>query len=370
MPQLPIGRHTLGLVADICPVEREDPDPGVLRERSQDARPAPVIPDDREKLDIVLSGGTGPSAAHMVDFGEGPVVVSQVPLGYMHPDCQLFIGPGTLVDLSALEAEVRMLEERGFTSVRDRLFVDPHCGLIPPDAIEREREAGLHEMGLTWENGTTAARADYVWRRAQRVETVTSDYFSIRDVPGALAEAMRGGARGLLVNPHGPCYSLYSGAEHPFTTSDECSVVAGMSRTGVSWSSVSGVIGVCNMLPTTTLPITLRDELAPSEVELRGLVSRGVVSGRFRRVAARHDSSLLKRFVDVERPTEFALGRLDLAVPDSRGARSWDELPAVARDVVAEIEATTGVDVTLVSTGPMIDDVVDLCREGTTSWLA
>lgn len=95
-----------------------------------------------------------------------------------------------------------------------------------------------------------------------------------------------------------------------------------------------------------------------------GLVSRGMFSGLVRRVAARHDIALLLlRFVAVERPTELALGRLDLVVPGVRGANSWEAFPTEAQDLIGEVETVTGVGVTLVSAGPTIDELVDLRPE-------
>lgn len=318
---------------------------------------------DRYRIQHVVAGGNGPSAAHRIRDSRGrDLLLRQVPLGFWRPDAAMYIGPGTLIDPQLLLAEVEMLERLGFPSLRDRLFVDYRCGLIPPDAQERERAQGLQELGLSWESGTTAARSDYLWRRATRAESLAEDHFRLAAVPDLLNAAAGRGDSVLIHGSHGPAYSMYLSDNYPLVTSDDCGVNSILGRTGLAWSRVTSVVGVCNMLPVTTLPVALADEMTPAELDERGLNSVGAVSGLPRRAARDIDHQMLKRFVLTESPTSLALGRMDLVEPAVRSVTTLSALHESVHRQVARIEAETGVTVSLISTGPGIDEVIQIAE--------
>lgn len=302
-------------------------------------------------------GGTGPSAGHVLRMPEGPVqTVTQVPVGFVVPGARLYVGPGTLVRAEILRAEVAELAAH---DVASRLLIDRRCGLIPDDALAREREHGLHDLGLRWEAGTTAARVDYLWRRARRYGRLEDPPCPAGDVVTVL-NTVAADEDVLIVGAHGADYSLYSGPHYPVTTSDNCSAAATLSRTGLAWHHLREVIAVVNMTPTVTSPVPLAHEMPAAEVRRRGLESRGAVSGVPRRVADRPDLDALRRFVLTERPSSLALGRADVHDPDCAGVRDAARLTPGIRSWIDRLECELDVPVGLVSTGPAVGDTVVL----------
>jgi adenylosuccinate synthase len=306
----------------------------------------------------VVADGTGVGGAHVLkdQYTGEDILCSSVPVGLVNPRSKLYIGPGTLVDEQGLTEEIDRLERY---AVRHRLMVDSRCGLIPADAVDREAAAGLVGMGLTFEAGATAARSDYLWRRGRRTGTLTDPPFRVGDVVGEL-NAVASVEPVLVVGAHGTGYNLFKGDGYPFATSDDCSAAATLNRTGLAWRHLSTVVGVINMVPMTTLDVPLPHELGAEEIERRGWTSRGRISGRPHRIAARPSLSQIRRFVLEEQPTHLALGRMDLLCPDAAGARAAEGLGADANDWINRIERGTGVPVRFVGTGPRLFDVADL----------
>jgi len=58
--------------------------------------------------------------------------------------------------------------------------------------------------------------------------------------------------------------------------------------------------------------------------------------------------------------TQIALTKMDILFPELKGARSKDELTSEAIDFIKKVEEKTGVPVTLISTGPSAEDMIDL----------
>lgn len=305
----------------------------------------------------VVAGGTGVGAAHILRDGATTVTCSSVPVGFLNPLSRLYIGPGTLVDREQLAREIVELD--GY-DVRPRLLVDQRCGLVPPDAAQREAAAGLQDLGLLFERGATAARSDYLWRIGRRAGDLMGPPFDVGDVVHEL-NTVAAREPVLVVGAHGTGYSLFKGDFYPRTVSDDCSASATLNRTGLAWRHLTAVIGVINMVPITTLPdVPLPFELTPNEIAARGWTSRGEVSGQPRRTAAHPSLAQIRRFVLEEQPTQLALGRMDLLCPDSRGARTPGALGKTARAWIDSIESATQVAVGYVGVGPGLDNVVEL----------
>lgn len=310
----------------------------------------------------IVDGGTGPSAGHVLTRAGRTHTLSAVPPGFFVDEARLYVGPGTLVDEGRLRSE---LVELADYRVAERLTVDFRCGLIPEHAVERERQEGLHDLGLRWEAGTTAARVDYLWRRARRFGDIADSPCLIGDVVTEL-NAIARDEEVLVLGAHGPAFSLFTSDNYPLTTSDNCSAAAVMSRTGIAWRHLQEVVAVVNMLPTVTVPVPLSHELPLDEVRRRGLESFGAVSGVRRRVAAQPDLEQLRRFVLEDQPTSLVLGRADEYDPECRGARRPSELPASIRRWADYVEDEVGVPVLLVSTGPAVEDMVELAGSAVT----
>jgi adenylosuccinate synthase len=94
----------------------------------------------------------GNNAGHTVRFADRHFALHLVPSGIVQPDCRCHIGPGVVVDPTALLEEIRLLEEQGI-AVRSRLQISARTHLVLPGhrALDAAREAarGAARLGTT-----------------------------------------------------------------------------------------------------------------------------------------------------------------------------------------------------------------------------
>ena len=57
--------------------------------------------------------------------------------------------------------------------------------------------------------------------------------------------------------------------------------------------------------------------------------------------------------------TQLAVTKLDILYPQCRGVDSYDDVPDEAKAFIAEIEEKVGLPVTLIGTGPGVDEIID-----------
>jgi adenylosuccinate synthase len=84
----------------------------------------------------------------------------------------------------------------------------------------------------------------------------------------------------------------------------------------------------------------------------------GSGTGRQRRTAP-FDFNLAKKSIRINSATQLAVTKLDVMFPGCARARQYEKMPPDARKYIEEIEAELGVKVTLIGTGPDLDDVID-----------
>jgi adenylosuccinate synthase len=102
----------------------------------------------------------------------------------------------------------------------------------------------------------------------------------------------------------------------------------------------------------------LNGQLPEQEVERRGWVEHGTVTGRPRR-AAPFDFDLARRAILLNGATQIALTKFDIVFPECKGAKQFDTLSSRAREFIHEIESKTGLPVAIVGTGPGAEDAID-----------
>ena len=103
----------------------------------------------------------------------------------------------------------------------------------------------------------------------------------------------------------------------------------------------------------------MENELSPEEATNRGWSEVGTVTGRQRR-AAEFDFDLARRAILLNGATQIAITKLDVLFPSCKGARTLEAIDDKAKSFIKNIEDTLGIPVTLLGTGPTIDDIVDL----------
>jgi adenylosuccinate synthase len=102
----------------------------------------------------------------------------------------------------------------------------------------------------------------------------------------------------------------------------------------------------------------LQNEISEEEAKKRGWLEFGSVTGRQRR-SSPFDMELAKKAVRINSATQLAVTKLDVLFPESAGIREYAKLPSTARRFIEEIEGETGLKVTLIGTGPDLDEIVD-----------
>ena len=100
-------------------------------------------------------------------------------------------------------------------------------------------------------------------------------------------------------------------------------------------------------------------ELDADETSKKGWEEFGTVTGRLRR-AAEFDFDLAKRAIMLSSATQVSITKLDVRFPKCAGVTSYNDLDEDAKAFIKNIEEKLGVRVTLIGTGPNVNDVIDL----------
>ncbi|MDA7941395.1 MAG: adenylosuccinate synthetase [Nitrosopumilus sp.] len=303
----------------------------------------------RDSPEIAVRGGAGPNAGHTIRDAGRTYKVRMLPCGFLNPGCRVMVGPGVQVDPGVLLSEVDEFGARG------RAFVDRMCGIITPD--HRSRDSGLVSRIGSTGSGTGPANAD----RAMRVQGLARDCAPLDgmalDVPAEISSAMRSGGGVLVEGTQGTFLSLWHGT-YPHCTSKDVTASAICADVGIGPTAVDDVLVVFKSYVTRVGDGDLEGELDGAESERRGWSERGTVTGRQRR-AAPFDYALARRAVMLNGATQASLTKMDVLYPACAGATSYADLPGEARAFVERAESELGVPVTLIGTGPCVDDVVD-----------
>jgi adenylosuccinate synthase len=297
----------------------------------------------RGHFDVVVDGGSGPSAAHCLRSGDREFWYHQIPSGWLGKRTELMIGPGVLVDPDLILAELGELRD---FDVAARLTLDPRCGLL----TDEHRAADIRRF---FEGGCATARSEQVLGTLPIAADSSLLTPYLGDVPRAAAAALESGKRVLVCGAHGHGYDPHRTPGRTRATSESCGSAATLTRAGLAAGWPVTVVGVVGAVTTTVIPeVPLLDELQSAEIRARGLLSYGKVSGLPRRVAPAPQWSVLEDFVALERPSGLVLGRTDLYEPSCRDCVTVAGLPHRVRELVDTVQKRTGTPVVGVSTGP------------------
>src|SRR6266481_359677 len=122
-------------------------------------------------FDYIARVAGGHNAGHTVIIGKDRYVLQLIPCGILRPKQHVIIGPGVVVDPSALVAEIEMLE-KAHVSVAGRLHVSNRAHLIFPYHRELDKAAesarGENKIGTT-SRGIGPAYEDKMARRGLRM---------------------------------------------------------------------------------------------------------------------------------------------------------------------------------------------------------
>ena len=300
---------------------------------------------------IIVRGGAGPNAGHTIRDGDKVYKVRMLPSGFLNKTAKVMIGPGVVVNPDVLTKEIQDFGASG------RSFIDKHCGIIEETHLVRDSKGELKEKIGSTGSGTGPANADRALRVLKLAKDVDSLSSVITDVPLEVNSAISANENVLIEGTQGTFLSLWHGT-YPFVTSKDVTASGICADVGIGPTKVDNVIVVFKSYVTRVGTGPLDKELSLEDAEKKGWSEFGTVTGRQRR-AADFDFDLARRAVMLNGATQLSITKLDVIFSDCAGKTSFDELSDDAKSFIKNIENELNTPVTIIGTGPSVDDVID-----------
>ena len=308
---------------------------------------------NKDNLHIAVRGGVGPNAGHTFTHEGKTYKVRMLPSAVLNKFTKLMIGAGVLVDPHILLNEIESFDSA------DRTFIDFQCGIIEKSHIKKD-SAEMHlksEIGTTG-TGTGPANADRSYRILKLAKDIPILHNYTENVSNLVNSALDSNQHVLVEGTQGTFLSLYHG-NYPYVTSKDVTASAICSDVGIGPKRISDVIIVFKAYVTRVGKGPLQHEIDDKETEKRGWLEYGSVTGRKRRVSP-FNLDLAKKAVRLNSATQIALTKLDVLFPSSAGIKDFSKLPCESKKFIEDIEAETGLKITLIGTGAEIDEIIDL----------
>jgi adenylosuccinate synthase len=307
----------------------------------------------KDKPEIAARAGVGPNAGHTVVWEGRTYKMRMLPSAFVSPETRLLLGPGVLVDPEL------MLREIALTGVGGRVGIDYQCAVIEP--AHRAQDAGSEHLAKvigTTGTGCGPANVDRVMRVGRVCRDVPELQSMLTDVPLEINSALDSGKDVLIEGTQGTFLSLYHGT-YPFCTSKDVTASAACADVGVGPRRVDEVLAVFKSYVSRVGQGPLEGELSPEEAERRGWAEVATVTGRRRRVAP-FNFELAKRAVMLNSATSLAITKLDAIDKRCAGMRRFEDLTEEARSFVRLVQEELRRPVTLLGTGPSVEEMIDL----------
>ena len=279
-----------------------------------------------------------------------------VPSGFVTEKTRLLVGAGVLVNPQVF---VKEIEELGVT---ERIGVDRRCGIIEEDHIKRDKGSPhLKEKIGSTGTGCGPANMDRANRTLKLAKDIPELKKYITDVPMELAAAIKSGKKVLVEASQGYALSLFYGT-YPYVTSKDTNAAQACVDVGIGPMDVKEVIVVFKSYPSRVGEGPFPTEIKPVEAEKLGIVEYGTVTGRRRRTGT-FDFEMAKEAAMINSASQIALTCVDYIDKKNKGVKSYEELTRKTKDFIEAIERKVGVPVTIISTGPDLNDTIDLREE-------
>ena len=306
----------------------------------------------KDNPSIVVRGGAGPNAGHTVKDGNRTYKIRMLPSGFLNKKSKVMIGPGVVINPDVLLKEIKDFD------VSNRAFIDKNCGIIEQNHIDEDSKGRLKETIGTTGSGTGPANAERAMRTLKLAKDIKSLFSYLEDIPTAVNSALDSNENVLVEGTQGTHLSLWHGT-YPYVTSKDVTASAICSDIGLGPKKVDEVLVIFKSYVTRVGMGTMDNELTPEETSKKGWAEVGTVTGRQRR-AAEFDFELARRSIMLNSATQVAITKLDVLFPDCANKTSFDALDNDAKSFIKKIEESLNVPVTLIGTGPDVNDVIDI----------
>ena len=300
---------------------------------------------------IIVRGGAGPNAGHTIRDGDKVYKVRMLPSGFLNKNAKVMIGPGVVINPDVLTKEVNDF------GVSGRSFIDKNCGIIEKNHLERDSKGDLKEKIGSTGSGTGPANSDRAMRVLKLAKDVESLSSFVVDVPNEINSVLNEGDNLLVEGTQGTFLSLWHGT-YPFVTSKDVTASGICADIGLGPTRVDEVIVVFKSYVTRVGTGPLDKELSVEEAEKKGWSEFGTVTGRQRR-AADFDFDLARRAIMLNGATQVSVTKLDVIFPECAGKTSFGDLSNNAKKFIEKIENELNTPVTIIGTGPAVNDVID-----------
>lgn len=304
-------------------------------------------------IPAIVARSGAPNSGHTVYYNNKESRLRMVPSGVVCNTSRLLLGAGTLIDRRILLKEIK---EWG---IKDRIGVDKRAGIIEPTHLEKElnNEHLRNEIGSTC-SGTGAAGSDRVLRILKLAKDIEKLEPFLTDVALEINQVVASGSKILVEGTQGFGLSLYHGS-YPYVTSYDTSASAIAASLGIGPKKIDEIILVIRTFPIRVADGPLENELSPDERKQLGIIEYGTVTGRLRRVG-KFNIEMVKRAVMINSATQIALTGVDYLNNEARGLQKYEQLPQDVKTFIADIENETKTPVTLISTGPETESMINL----------
>ena len=306
----------------------------------------------KDKPTIVVRGGAGPNAGHTIKDGKQTYKVRMLSSGFLNKEARIMIGPGVVVNPDVLLKEITDFD------VKSRAFLDNNCGIIEESHREADSKGQLKDKIGSTGSGTGPANAERAMRTLKLAKEIDVLQQYLIDVPFEVNSALDRGENVLIEGTQGTHLSLWHGT-YPFVTTKDVTASGICADVGIGPKRVDEVIVVFKSYLTRVGTGPMPGELDADETSKKGWEEFGTVTGRLRR-AAEFDFDLAKRAIMLSSATQVSITKLDVRFPKCAGVTSYNDLDEDAKAFIKNIEEKLGVRVTLIGTGPSVNDVIDL----------
>lgn len=314
---------------------------------------------DNDKPDIIARAGVGPNAGHSVELHGDKYALRLTPSGFVHTGARLLIGAGVLVDPEVFLHELDYLDKY---NVKNRAYVDYRCAIIEKEHKEQDRASDYLSKNIgTTGTGCGPANAARVMRIAKLAKDIKELSSYTTDVPAEVNGALKDDKDVFIEGSQGFGLSLYYGT-YPYVTSKDTTASTAAADVGVGPTRVDEVIVVFKSYITRVGAGPFRTEITEEEADKMGLEEYGTVTGRRRRIGL-FDMELARESSMINGATQIALTCVDRIYPQCERVKDYSKLSAEVKRFIDEIETETGVPVTIISTGPDLEDTIDLRKE-------
>jgi adenylosuccinate synthase len=312
-----------------------------------------------DKPNIIARAGVGPNAGHSVEFNGEKYGLRLTPSGFVHTESRLLIGAGVLIDPEVFLHEMDYLNKY---NVKERSFVDYRCAIIEEDHKVRDKGSDhlYKKIGSTG-TGCGPANSDRVMRTAKLAAEIPELEGYTSNVPQEINDSLDNGEDVFIEGSQGFGLSLYYGT-YPFVTSKDTTASTAAADVGVGPTRIDEVIAVFKSYITRVGEGPFPTEITQPEAEKMNLEEYGTVTGRRRRVGL-FDMEMAKESCMINGATQIALTCVDRLFPGCERTTDYSELSGEIKRFIEEIEGETNVPVTIISTGPDLEDTIDLRDE-------